>query len=219
MNRFNKVLQAEVNKYVAFLTDVLREYHSGWALTDYTAEANRMFLIKHGKAFKHEAVYNILKKLPKYEIDIGVVNAQVSCALLMFDDHRVNEDEENVEPGSEEVSAIGTAVDSTSAPSIGMCTPRPTMGKKKARNFEFNRNKQNASATSAKKAKVEVKDLTRDMLVSRQVSLNKLVEDAERKNDLIEKKMLFRMFMMDPKSDASMSYFATMRDQYLLVMP
>ena len=145
MNRFNKVLQAEVNKYVAFLTDVLREYHSGWALTDYTAEANRMFLIKHGKAFKHEVVYNILKKiLPKYEINIGVVNAQVSRALLMCDDHRANEDEENVEPSSEEGSAIGTAIDSTSAPFIGMCTPRPTMGKKKAKNFDFNRNKQNA---------------------------------------------------------------------------
>ena len=159
-----------------------------------------------------------LKNLPKYKIDIGVVNAQVSRALLMCDDHRVNEDEENVEPGSEEVSATGTAVDSTSAPSIGMCIPaRPTMGEKKAKNFEFNQNKQNAIATSAKKAKVEViVDLTRDMLVSRQVSLNKLVEAAERKNDLIEKQMLFRMFMMDPKSDASMSYFATMRGQYLV---
>jgi hypothetical protein len=47
------------------------------------------------------------------------------------------------------------------------------MGKKKAKNFEFNRNKQNAIAISAKKAKLEVIDLTRDMLASRQASLNR----------------------------------------------
>lgn len=45
-NRFNKVIQHEVNKYVGILTDVLREYHSGWALTDYTEEARECFCSK-----------------------------------------------------------------------------------------------------------------------------------------------------------------------------
>ncbi len=98
------------------------------------------------------------------------MNAQVSRALLLCeDDNRTNEDEENAEPGGDEEQ--GTAVDNP--PSIGKCTPRPTMGKKKAKNFEFNRNKQNAIAISAKKAKLEVIDLTRDMLASRQASLNR----------------------------------------------
>jgi hypothetical protein len=47
-NRFNKVLQAEINKYVGCLHSVLCEYHSGWVLDDYTAKGKTRFQLKHG---------------------------------------------------------------------------------------------------------------------------------------------------------------------------
>jgi hypothetical protein len=51
-NQFNKVLQAEIDKCVGYLQNILREYHSGWVLDDYTAKAKTLFPLKHGKTFK-----------------------------------------------------------------------------------------------------------------------------------------------------------------------
>jgi hypothetical protein len=76
-------VQAEVNKYVGYLHGVLCEYHSGWVIGDYIAKAKMMFQLKHGKTFKHDAVYLILKKaLPKYEMVLASSYAQVACALF-----------------------------------------------------------------------------------------------------------------------------------------
>ena len=86
-NRFNKVLQAEVNKYVGNLHTVLREYHSGWAMQDYITKARGLFLVKNGKQFKHEVVYAVLTKmkLPKYEIDLSTIDSRVARTLFIFD--------------------------------------------------------------------------------------------------------------------------------------
>ena len=68
-NRCNKILQMEVNKYIALLISILRVYHSGWILLeDYVHDAKRKFLVKFGKGSKHEMVDIVLKKsgLPKY---------------------------------------------------------------------------------------------------------------------------------------------------------
>ena len=45
-NRFNKVLQAEINKYIGHLHSALREYHSGWSMGDYVAKAKAQFHLK-----------------------------------------------------------------------------------------------------------------------------------------------------------------------------
>ena len=50
-NRFNKVLQAEVNKYIGILHGVFREYKSGWSMPDYVTEAKGKFQRLTGKNF------------------------------------------------------------------------------------------------------------------------------------------------------------------------
>jgi hypothetical protein len=82
-NRFNKVLQAEVNKCVGCLHAALREYHSGWSMTDYTTKAKSNFANKQGKMFKHDIVYDILRRsLPKHEILIDTIHpTKVAWAL------------------------------------------------------------------------------------------------------------------------------------------
>jgi hypothetical protein len=86
-NRFNKVLQMEVNKYIGMLMSVLREYHSGWVLEDYVNDAKRKFLVKFGKRFKLKMVYNVLKKsgLPKDEISMAAIDSRVRRALFFCD--------------------------------------------------------------------------------------------------------------------------------------
>jgi hypothetical protein len=136
-NRFNKVLQMEVNKYIGLLMSVLREYHSGWVLDNYVNDAKRKFLVKFGKGFKHEMAYNVLKKsgLPKYEINMATIDSRVRRALFFCDnDNAVS------------VGVDGEGEDITVAPrpsgGMGMCTPRPSIGKKKAKVNEYNRKQQ-----------------------------------------------------------------------------
>lgn len=47
-NRFNRVIQLEVNKYIGYLQASLREYHSGWVMTDYVNKAKTDFHCKEG---------------------------------------------------------------------------------------------------------------------------------------------------------------------------
>ena len=84
--RSNKVLQAEVNKYVGFLHATLREFHSGWSINDYTTKAKSEFQLKYGKFFKHDIMYDILRRsLPKYEISIDTIHPKVARALALLD--------------------------------------------------------------------------------------------------------------------------------------
>jgi hypothetical protein len=45
-----------------------------------------MFLMKNGKQFKHEEVFEVLrKKLPEYEISLDSINSRTaSCALFLL---------------------------------------------------------------------------------------------------------------------------------------
>ena len=88
-NRFNKVLQAEVNKYVGCLHAALREYHSGWLMTDYATKGKSNFANKQGKLFKHDIAYDILRRsLPKNEISIDTIHPKVAWALALLDSDR-----------------------------------------------------------------------------------------------------------------------------------
>jgi hypothetical protein len=82
-NRFNKVLQAEVNKYIGNLHTAFCEFRSGWSMADYVAKAKSLFLTKNGKQFKHEQVYLILQKtLPKFEIVLANIDSRVARAFF-----------------------------------------------------------------------------------------------------------------------------------------
>ena len=96
-NRFNKVLQAEVNKYLGNMHTVLREFHSGWSIADYVRKAKNLFLVKNGKQFKHEEVWEVLrKKLPKFEIDLGNIDSRTARAIFLLDSDVTMNDEELV---------------------------------------------------------------------------------------------------------------------------
>jgi hypothetical protein len=82
-NRFNKTLQMIVNKYIGMLTSSLCEHHIGWALEDYVHDAKRKFIAKFDKPFKHETVYNTLKRsLPKFAINMDSVHPRVKNTIL-----------------------------------------------------------------------------------------------------------------------------------------
>jgi hypothetical protein len=85
-NRFNKVLQADVNKFIGYFHASLREHHSGWSMADYVADASKRFLLKSGKTFKHSLVYDILKRFPKFEVDLSSIDSRVRKAFTMCDD-------------------------------------------------------------------------------------------------------------------------------------
>jgi hypothetical protein len=80
-NRFNKVLQLEVQKFIGFFHGALREYHSGWVMDDYVKEAKRLFQARLKNVFKHELVYDVLKRLPKYELVLEGIHPQTARAL------------------------------------------------------------------------------------------------------------------------------------------
>ena len=209
-NRFNKVLQAEVNKYVGYLHGALREFHSGWSMNDYTTKAKAEFQMKHGKMFKHDIVYDILRRsLPKYEIGLDYIHPKVARALALFDNDREhalecdavrvaakfpvaaitallnsgnNDVANNVEAEPAVLTDDASATDSSGhrAPVLDLAitvTPRPTIGKKKAKAIA------QLSASANKKKKVQSPASPR-FKMSNNVALDRLASAAETKNEV-----------------------------------
>jgi hypothetical protein len=232
-NRFNKVLQAEINKYIGHLHSALREYHSGWSMGDYVAKAKAQFHLKTGKHFKHEIVYGIMKRtLPKYEIATASIDARVCRALFLLDSDKENDQrdaaggtsypitggvagvsgrvvdvdghdvqEATLSPDDSENGLPGTMATSTSDDaSLSLLTPRPTIGKKKAKVLS------SASVHSTKKKKVELQS-TIAVRECRNDSLKRLADAAEAKNRLMQEQLMFQVFMSNPNSAASKAYF------------
>ena len=70
---------------------------SGWIIDDYDVqEAKKQFQVRQGKIFKHEMVYNILKRLPKFEVVAANIDARIARALnlLLDNDIAVNHQQE-----------------------------------------------------------------------------------------------------------------------------
>ena len=210
-NRFNKVLQFEVNKYVGILHGVLREYKSGWAMNDYVSKAKDVFIDKFGKPFKHEKVYDVLKgSLVKYEIDTSTIDHRVVRALFFIDNDRAVEAERHDTIGvapclsvinasasnneSEEDSAGNVTKSDTSSDANVHATPtvaisRPLIGKKKAKMLV-------AKANKGKKVEVlltPVVAANAALLVlvkqERNASLSRLAIAAEAKNSLLSQQL------------------------------
>ena len=209
-NRYNKVLQAEVNKYLGIFMSTLREYHSGWVLADYVNDAKRKFLVKTGKPFRHELVYDVLKKsLPKFQINKTQIDARVQRALFFCDNDVGNaapvEEEQN---GDEDAVVLAHVVPEAADVIGGMCTPRPNIGKKKAKALEHNRKQQ------LKKPKIEAASKNDDVITRRSNALESLVAAAKHKNDLVEQQLMFQHFMRNPDSAESAEYFTAMSKKY-----
>lgn len=233
-NRFNKVLQCDVLKYIGFFQSSLREYHSGWQMADYVEEAKKQFQFKMKKAFKHDAVYEILKKarLPKYELELSSVNASVTRALFFLDNEV---DELGVPTAENGASADMTTLkrpsvlaDNSAAPGGGgvctiettstLITPRPSIGKRKAKSMEFNRHQQQREQELKLKhqqammlAKQELK-----LKASRERSdaLNRLAAAVETKNKLVQDQLMTSIFLQNPSSAPARAFFHVMGQQY-----
>jgi hypothetical protein len=182
-NRFNKTIQLEVNKFIGMLANTLREHHSGWALEDYTHNAKRRFIAKFQKPFKHETCYGVLKALlTKFAIDMDAVHPRVQRALFFCNndnapapDPNVNVDGGDVDCG--DVGGVAADVGGVRPcplrafgepygvvpPGIRMYTPRPSVGKKKAKALLSNSS--NASNKN-KKQKIEAMSEIKKLLLS-----------------------------------------------------
>lgn len=214
-NRFNKVLQAEINKYVGYLHSVLREYHSGWVIGDYTAKAKAMFQLKHGKTFKHDVVYSILKKaLPKYEIVLASCDARVARALFLLDS-----DQDSTTTAAGEGTPDGdtiTTIEDAANNSCLLVTPRPTVGKKRAKLAVFKQQQQQKRQMHNKRQiKVECDVVMPTKSDERNASLARIAAAAEAKNLLVQEQLMFQLFMKSPDSTASKAFFKQMSETYM----
>jgi hypothetical protein len=222
--RFNKVLQCEVQKIIGFLQGALREYHSGWQMADYVVEAKQQFLLKVSKAFKHEDVYNILKSsLPKYELVFSSIDSRVARALLLLDSDanagvvRIN--------GSTHADSTDT-VDPPPARDIertSLLTPRPSIGKRKAKAIAFARQEKKRQEGVAMKtpivAAVAIPLTNQQLMVEaakngRNMALNRLAAAAERKNNMAYEQNMSQYYTMHPNSAEAVAFFAAMGQRY-----
>ena len=231
-NRFNKVLQAEVNKYIGILQSALREYHSGWVMDDYICDAKKRYQLKFGKVFKHDSVHLILKKyLPKYEIVVASCDARVCRALFLL-----NKDQEERERGGtqEGINANGEEVEDGSRDGVNknhrredafdsssLVTPRPSVGKKKAKLMAFADRRHAAlvligdkETSSNAAAKVEFDNHGATKNNARNDSLIRLAAAAEAKNVLVQEQLMFQLFKQNPNSEQSKAYFFAMSQRY-----
>ncbi|KAI2500548.1 No apical meristem-associated C-terminal domain [Fragilaria crotonensis] len=206
-NQFNKVLQMEVNKYIGLLMSVLCEYHSGWVLDDYVNDAKRKFLVKFGKGFKHEMVYNVLKKsgLPKYEINMATIDSRVRRALFFCDN-------DNAVPVGVDGEGGDIAVARCPSGGMGMCTPRPSIGKRK-------RKPMSTIASSRcwppiQKQKTEAELANANIIAERNSCRASLVASSKMKNDLVQQQFAYQLFMQTPDAVESQAFFAAMRKKY-----
>ena len=220
-NRFNKVLQAEINKYIAIQHRVLREYKSGWPMADYDTKSKRKFMIQFGKTFKHEGVLTILKeKLPaKYGIDMSAIDSQVRRALLLIDGAAGIDDDDDDIVGD---GGGGVANNVQEQEGIVATPPCPSIGgKKKAKEVR-------ASKHSTKLQKLlDVRTLVRKVVMDnrdkvasgRNESMERIAAAAEAKHHVIQDEpMMFNLFMEDRNSDESKIFFSLMHRKYAAQM-
>ena len=104
-------------------------------MDDYVLAARKQYQPKMLKAFKHDLVYNILKrKLPKFELVISNLDARVVRALFVL----VSDPTLDVMMRtSNTAGTCATALVTIAASAL--LTPRPTIGKKKAKAWQFAR--------------------------------------------------------------------------------
>ena len=239
-NRFNKVLQCEVQKYIGYLQGALREYHSGWIMEDYVHEAKRQFQNRQGKHFKHEMVYSVLKRgLPKFELVVASVDARVSRALFLLDNDLdlVSAAEQgqgvncNINNNQQHDTAMAprtarnvfASVESNCADAdvcdTSLITPRPSIGKKKAKEIAYGRSSRPNSKhqfdtpSSVENRRLAV-ELTNKQKCKHYLVLTRIAEVAEAKHKFAQEKLLSQIYLQNPNSARAKAFFARMENRY-----
>lgn len=80
-NRWNKIIRKSCLKFTAMMTKASREDHSGWNMEKYVALTKRFYTDDTRTEFKFERCFDLLKRTPKFEIDLSSTSTQVLLAL------------------------------------------------------------------------------------------------------------------------------------------
>jgi hypothetical protein len=179
--------------------------------------AKRKFLVKFGEGFKHEVVYNVLKKsggLPKYKISMAAIDLRVRRALFFCDNDNEVSVVDDGEGGDVAVAPAEGAEPVARPPGMGMCTPRPSIAKKKAKANEYDRKQQILASNIKKKQRTVVELANADVVAERSSYLASLVAAAKLKNDLVQQQFAYHLFMHTPDAVELQAFFAAMRKKY-----
>jgi hypothetical protein len=212
-NRFNKVLQAEVYKYIGNLHTAFREFRSGWSMADYVAKAKSLFLTKNGKQFKHEQVYLTLQKtMPKFEIVLANIDSLVARAFvsLIATSKPTKENDVTIAAieSSEEGRTAGTPPSVVIAHDVEVGIARPTIGKKKAKVI------QQTAASAAKKNNSVAPTMTAAAAAALIAEKKETNECLKRIAATAEAKNLLIMFSASPGTQQARAYFERMCSRF-----
>ena len=223
-----------MQKYIGYLQGALHAFHSGWIIDDYVQEAKKQFQVRHGKIFKHEMVYNILKRLPKFEVVAANIDARVARALNLLDnDIAVNHQQEGAGGGNRNNSnharqvfaslENNSAADNSDVPdnSLLLTTPRPSTGKKMAKEIAYgarssrgyNKHQFNTPSSDGetRRKAAELKNLQRS---KQTLVLTRIAEVAEAKHRFAQEKLLAQIYLQNPNSARAKAFFARMESRY-----
>jgi hypothetical protein len=232
-NRFNMVLQCEVQKYIGYLQGALCEYHSGWILEDYVHEEKNQYRLRQGKVFKHEMVYSVLKKgLPKFELVVSSMDARVCRALFLLDNDLdlVSADQARGDTTTRTpiahhafapVVEHNRAANAANYHHVDVCatsliTPRPLIGKKKAKNAygrcsrHISKFDTPSSVESRRKA-VELKNVQK---YKHNLVLTRIAEVAQAKHKFAHEKLILQINLQNLNSARAKAFFAQMEKRY-----
>lgn len=181
----------------------------------------RKIQFKMTKVFKHDDVYDILKRsLPKYELVISTIDSRVARALLLLDsDANAGVVCINV---TADTSFTGgnTVVPVHAHGRTSLLTPRPSIGKRKAKLIEFARQQKKRQEGATMPTIVVAVPLTNQQLMveaaknGRNMALNRLAAAAERKNNMTHEQNMSLYYTKHPNSAEAVAFFEAMGQRY-----
>jgi hypothetical protein len=222
-------------------------------MQDYVTDAKTQFQTRMRKAFKHELVYDVLKKdMPKFQLDLSSIDGMVHRSLFLLES-----DSDLVAAAAGLVGVAPVVAVAPVAPGVvalvvevprprgfqraggvvpvvlatSLLTPRPSIGKRKARELEYQRQHSSGKKGTGKNTVVEI-SLPQDEEARRSNALNRLAAAAETKNLLQDKlqqdnrrlqeeqlrlqqeQLCMQVYLQDPTSNESRAFFRAMGERY-----
>lgn len=177
-------------------------------------------------------VYNILKRLPKFEVVAANIDARVARALNLLDnDIAVNHQQEgaggnrNNNNHAQQVFASlenNSAADNSVVPddSLLLTTPCPSTGKKMGKEIAYgarssrgyNKHQFNTpSSDETRRKAAELKNLQRS---KHTLVLTRIAEVAKANQRFAQEKLLAQIYLQNPNSARAKAFFARMESRY-----
>jgi hypothetical protein len=99
-------------------------------------------------------------------------------------------------------------------PGMRMCTPRPSIGKRKAKAHEYNCKQQMLASDIKKKQQTALELANAEVVAERSSYLAPLFAAAKLKNVLVQQQFAYQLFMQTPDAVELQPFFAAMRKKY-----